>query len=531
MHYLPTGRRFIHLAAVALFLITLLTTQFSFSFREPLVVWTSTSEASPACQIWPGWQGSGSERLSYDTCRETTNSPLVGDVGVLGDPNQCLLASSRLEQYYSSPNSNWSEVRWGQVQRRCAAREYISPPPENPIDRVWRLPSASQDPEAPLEGGGGRVAVVLRTWDNYEYTEKRLAWLRALIAEVSLQRSGSYQVFFLVNVKDTDIQLEEDDAAYEQALIKFVPEEFRDMALLFNERTLKAWYPLVQEHGAQDQMYQALQIFSRKFKEYDFIWQLEMDLRFTGHVHDTLESAASFARAQSRRNLWERNGRFYIPDLHNNSYDEFSAAVDAEVGDRGVWGPVPTSEFTSQGPQPPSRTKWNWGVGEEADLISFMPMIDPVGTNWIYEDVIHGFADGVETPRRVAIVSITRSSRRLLQFVHEAQQNRGQWLVSEATLETFALLHGLKAVTVPHPIFFEGEMTAEELDAEVNKGPPHFKAGGLTPSMLYSKDGWVPGPWWQASYWFTGSSAENLWKAYVDRRRLPPMLLHPVKEK
>lgn len=90
---------------------------------------------------------------------------------------------------------------------------------------------------------------MLRTWDNYEYTEKRLAWLRALIAEASLQRAGAYQVFLLVNVKNPEIRLEEDVAAYEQALREFVPEEFRDMAILFNERTLEAWYPLVQEHG------------------------------------------------------------------------------------------------------------------------------------------------------------------------------------------------------------------------------------------------------------------------------------------
>lgn len=94
-------------------------------------------------------------------------------------------------------------------------------------------------------------------------------------------------------------------------------------------------------------MYQALQIFSRKFQQFDHIWQLEMDLRFTSHVYDTLESAATFARAQSRRNLWERNGRFYIPRLHN-TYKNFTAAVDAEIGDWGVWGPMFTRDFVPE---------------------------------------------------------------------------------------------------------------------------------------------------------------------------------------
>lgn len=157
-------------------------------------------------------------------------------------------------------------------------------------------------------------------------------------------------------------------------------------------------------------------------------------------------------------------------------------------------------------------------------------MIDPVGTNWIYEDGIHGFAAGTETPRRAAIVSITRSSRRLLQLIDEAQQVRGQWLVSEATLETFALLHGLKAVTVPHLITF-GKGTKTEALGDINRGPPHSKAGGESPSMLYTKDGWLPGPWWEASYWFTGDRPGDIWKEYVEGKLLPPMLLHPVKEK
>lgn len=179
-----------------------------------------------------------------------------------------------------------------------------------------------------------------------------------------------------------------------------------------------------------------------------------------------------------------------------------------------------------------------------------MPMIDPIGTGWVYEDAIHGFASGASTPRRAAIVSITRSSRRLLRLVDAAQREHGRSVVSEATLETFALLHGLKAVAVPQPIYFgvnnnnnnnkdgdgkgqrgEEMRAARQLAGELNRGPPHSRAGGATPSMLYAKTGWVQGPWWEASYWFTGGGAENLWKEYLEGRRLPPMLLHPVKEK
>ncbi|KAI6081494.1 hypothetical protein F4821DRAFT_274887 [Hypoxylon rubiginosum] len=522
MPYPPATRRAILGAGAVLFVIALLSYQDSFRLDNSLTS-TLTSAKNTICRVWPGQ--SLYEEL-YDDCDETIKSPFIGVADTLGNPQRCLKGSSRL-RHQITPGHNWSEVEWGFVQRQCAAFEHKLSASEYLPHHIWRRPA---DPQTVKISSEKRTAIVLRTWDDYEYTEKRLTWLRTLITEASLQRPGKYQVFFLVNVKDPNIQLEEDDAAYDQALRQFVPEEFRDMALLFNERTLKAWYPLVQEHGAQDQMYQALQIFSQKFQQYDYIWQLEMDLRFTANVHDTLQSATAFARAQRQRNLWERNGRFYIPHLYN-TYENFSAVVDAEFGDTGIWGPVQTPDFIPKGIQPPRRVNNHWGIGEEADLISFMPMIDPVGTNWVYENNIYNFEAGAGTPRRAAIVSITRSSRRLLQLISDAQLARGQWLVSEATLETFALLHGLKAVTVPHLISFSEETKMEDLLGDINKGPPHSKAGGDSPSMLYTKNGFLPGPWWEASYWFTGNGAAKIWDEYVDGKLLPPMLLHPVKEK
>ncbi|KAI3331146.1 hypothetical protein F4824DRAFT_504384 [Ustulina deusta] len=486
---------------------------------------------STTCDIWSD-PPTRLEFQQHEACHGTISTAHVGDTTVLGNPHECLRASTRLDQYQTLGSRNWSEVRWGQVQSRCASRkEELSPYEEN-VRQKWRLSPDSENRQGPeSQTDGETVAIVLRTWDNYEYTENRLAWLRALIAEASLQRNDKYRVFFLVNIKDPNVRLEEDDVAYNEMMRKWVPSEFRDTAFLFNERTLKAWYPAVQEHGAQDQMYQALQIFSHKFPEYGYIWQLEMDLRFTSHVHDTLESATAFARAQSRRNLWERNGRFYIPALHNNSYENMTQGIDAEIGETGIWGPVSTQDFEPRGPQPPPRSKTDWGVGEEADLINFMPTIDPIGTDWVYEHEIHGFSAQQATPRRLSIISITRASRRLLRLVHEAQRNRGQWLVSEATLETFALLHGLKAVTVPHPISFNERMGVKDLEANIHRGPPSNRAGGSRPSLLYTSKGWIDGPWVEASYWFTGRGAQKVWEEYVKGAQLPPMLLHPVKER
>ncbi|KAI0478300.1 hypothetical protein F4859DRAFT_521137 [Xylaria cf. heliscus] len=532
MHHRPLNRRTTVTATLSFLIIASLTYQYFYISGETQVH-TVIKIESTACDVWPSSSTSQPDFLSYEECSGIVNTPHVGDRSVLGNPQECLLANTRLDQYRSSVGRNWSEVRWGESQSRCASESTEVSPYDKLVHQQWRLPPGSEG-RGYGPPGDGRVAIVLRTWDNYEYTENRLAWLRTLIAEASLQREGNYRVFFLVNIKDPNVRLEEDGVVYDELMRKCIPSEFRDMAFLFNERTLKAWYPKIPEHGAQDQMYQALQIFSHKFPEYSHIWQLEMDLRMTGHVHDTLQSATTFARAQSRRNLWERNGRFYIPALHNNSYEDFARTVEAEttddeIGNTGIWGPVSASDFKPQGPTPPPRSETDWGVGEEADLINFMPTIDPIGTEWVYENDIHGFVDGEATPRRLSIVSITRTSRRLLRLVSEAQQSRGQWLVSEATMETFTLLHGLKAVTVPHPIAFGYPITAEELDANINRGPPSNRAGGFLPSMLYTNMGWIHGPWWGSSYWFTGFGAQDLWDAYVGGERLPPLLLHPVK--
>lgn len=416
------------------------------------------------------------------------------------------------------------------MQRSCAARRHKEAKDE--FGGIWhQLPESWEiDTTTSAAGGGpGRTAIVLRTWDNYNYSEPRRAWLRALIAEAALHSGGAYEVFLLVNVKDGTVPLDTDEAAYERTLRETVPDEFRDMALLYNSRVLERWYPKVAEHGAQDQMYQALQVFAHRFPRFAHVWQLEMDLRLTGHAHATLERAAAWARAQPRRNLWERNGRFYIPRLHGGSYAAFAAAVDAEVGvDGGVWGPARTADFAPRGPEPPPRSQTTWGAGEDPDLVSLMPMIDTNGTEWIYEGAAHGFAR--DTPQRAAFVSMTRASRRLLLLVSEAQRERGRWLVSEATLETFALLHGLKAVSVPHPIAFDAGVSPRQADELVNQGPPHSRAGGKKPSMAYTTSGWVGGPWFRASYWFAADEAPSYWHRYLGGECMPPMLLHPVKD-
>jgi hypothetical protein len=137
--------------------------------------------------------------------------------------------------------------------------------------------------------------------------------MRAMMRELALDTGGRFQVFLLVNVKDNDLNLF-NEKIYSKTIEGSVPQWLRDMAFLWNESTPHEWFPEVKEHGAQDQMYQALRVSSQTFPQFDYVWQLEMDARSTGNVADMLTHAASWAKKQPRKNVWERNGRWYLPN-------------------------------------------------------------------------------------------------------------------------------------------------------------------------------------------------------------------------
>lgn len=462
----------------------------------------------------------------------------------------CAPAKERLGPFGHSAGGNqenqqpWNSIHWGSLQSGCANKFFGAQDADSAILRrqLRRAPNETDEGMTLTANDDlrtGRTAVVLRVWDTYEYPDNQLAWLRAMITELSLDTGGRFQVFILVNVKDNSADLF-DDQIYAQFLRQSVPEEFRDTALLYNEAILREWFSKVGEYGAQDQMYQALQIFSHSFPEFDFVWQLEMDVRFTGNVAQMLTNAGLWAQKQPRKNLWERNGRWFIPGQWKD-YESFSANVDQEFGnDKGIWGPHPYAEFflKPQGPEPPLKRDARWGVGEEAELITFSPLIDPVSTKWTYEDTIHGFEPAQNLPRRMAIISMTRTSRRLLRLITHEQRISGSWVVSESTPETWSLLHGLKAVYAPHLVAFKSEdagdvsdaSAAQQLDRMLHKGPPWNLAGGEHAGFLWCNDVGLPEQrWLDASYFYWKGDAPRLWWEYTNGSCAYPLVLHPVK--
>lgn len=262
---------------------------------------------------------------------------------------------------------------------------------------------------------------------------------------------------------------------------------------------------------------QPMQIFSVAFPEFDYYWQLEMDARFTGHAYHFLQRASAFAKQQPRKYLWERNAYFYIPGAHG-SWTDFLTKVDKSMGGKAsIWGPARPESLPwldPVGPHPPMKfvqDNYEWGTGEEADLITFLPIFDPSNTAWVFSDMVWNVPEDI--PRRASPVTMGRFSGLLLRSIHDAQADQGIALVSEMTAASFALWHGLKAVHVPHPLYADGKWTPKELARIVNRGPPERINGG--PDSVWNWDHQFDHILYRMTYMFTAQTPENLYRRWL----------------
>lgn len=436
-----------------------------------------------------------------------------------------------------------------------------------------------------------RTAVIIRTWKDYDYDHEDLFYLRALMNELTLQSGTEYVVHFLIHVKDNDLQIWADQDVYDQALAEALPEEFRGMGTLWSERQMEVIYGGMHEsnyrdlpvHGAYRSTYMPVQYFAHKHPEFDFFWHWEMDIRYTGHFYHLFEKVSKWAKEQPRKGLWERNGRFYVPSEHG-SWEDFKQMVrinteqgtatnkqamyekiaadagsthpldaDSRKPMKSIWGPLrpegPGNEVVDpdKDPIPPTtydKDNYEWGVGEDADFITFNPLFDPHNTNWILAEDVTGYntTEGFP-PRRTAIITASRLSRRLLETMHRETTFKRRTMFSEMWPGSCALQHGYKAVYAPHPEYIDRRWPTGYLAAIFNNGL-HGAAGGSRTSVFsderqhnflgtswYYHAGFGPNLWkrW-LGYKVDGDGGEQEEKAKEGRMCLPGMLIHPVKQ-
>lgn len=418
----------------------------------------------------------------------------------------------------------------------------------------------------------GRTALVIRTWDTFNYTDNDRLYLRSLISETSLAYGGEYSVFLLVDVKRDDEDIWGSDADYQNALRDTVPEEFREMAILFNEELMKAWYPYVKEYRPVLQIYQPLQIFAHFFPEYEHFWQLEMDLRFSGHAGHLLKAAGSFSRNEPRKQAFQRTSFFCTPSSYPK-YGDLIHNMDAALnGDDDMFTGMRVPEIEKPiglqiAPPPtlnPREDNFTWGVGEDADVILLDVSLNvTLGLGFIFKPFVFNFSMGLDTPRLHSPPAMGRQSWHLLNAVHDAQRLKGLALPGESTMPSFAMYHALKVSFPPMPLyganshhFGKGEYPT--IDFWANGGPPRIENWGTGrgqaiygPEFLPKRPGkQKPTPFMGTTYRFNAHYPQQLWDAWMhgdprsydivtgkapslkvwnDQVWIPNLMMHPVK--
>ncbi|KAK0624681.1 hypothetical protein B0T17DRAFT_493046 [Bombardia bombarda] len=492
----------------------------------------------------------------------------------------------------STKEVDFRNVDWAEAQRRCykanAQRYKLTEPRSIPPHGFYigekaednKLKSRAEAKSETLKSikpnqteavtetstttGGDipRTAIVIRCWDELLWGAEETLNVRALIAELSLASGGRYDVHLLVQVRnDARNPVWADDETYRAHIQATVPAEFQGMVTLWSETQMLAIYQGLRDlwtkgeqlpvHGSYRGLQMAMQYFASKHAEYEHFWHWEMDIRYTGHYLDLLTKMEEWARAQPRKGLWERNARFYMPDVHG-SWEDFKqmARVQTELGTVGpdnmwdrlpgaktpdqtkpkakgeesIWGPKrpvdPSDWFeTDNDPVPPTtyeRDKYAWGVGEEADLITLNPIFNPDGTTWGLADDITGYNESAgigKPPRRAQIITASRMSRRLLLSMHRETALKKHHAFPEMWPSTVALHHGYKVVFAPHPAYVDREWPVEYM-ARIINGGRNGAAGGSRTSVFGDREHNMKG----LSWFYNAGFAGNLYRRWLGLR-------------
>ena len=528
--------------------------------------------------------------LGYSLARGGSGAQLEGDRDGADDV------------WAQSPEVDYREVHWADAQNRCVAankhRFVELPKPRTERFLAMQIGQLLQQSETPTKMSSVdnpltatpqnlqkllRTAVIIRTWWDYNYTPEDLIYLRSLISELSLASGGEYVVHFLIQVKDDNAPVWSDDETYDRILQDALPEEFRGMGTLWSERQMGLMYGGLEEsfmrglpvHGVYRSTFMPMQYFAFQHPEYDYFWNWEMDIRYTGHWYHLFEKVTKWAKQQPRKGVWERDGRFWVPSEHG-SWDDFRQMVRVNTeqgtnspnniwssvkaggalipgekqpgGDRPVWGPErPLDDDVAfdTDPVPPTtyeKDKYTWGVGEEADLITFNPLFDPDGTTWLLAEDITGYnrTRGLP-PRRTAIITASRLSKRLLMTMHRETAMKRHTMFSEMWPASCSLQHGLKAVYAPHSEYVDRKWPTDYLQNVFNAGR-NGATGGARTSVFGDREHNFRGTTWYYNagfpevlwnrwlgYKFNNEGGEQFEQAGEGRMCLPPLLLHPIK--
>lgn len=450
---------------------------------------------------------------------------------------------------------SWGEVSWGDLQERCveANARRFKPLQERPQNIIQYSnlhhkhkgdhgngPNSQTQALAKVK----RTAILIRVWTGADWTADAVMNIRALVAEAALTSGGKYQVFILLHVKDEGVALFTGEDEPTKTIVENVPPEFRSMTEVWNHAQLRGLYSNIAEHAFVGRSpWMIIQWFARNHPEFDFFYQWEYDVRYTGHYLDFFEAVASFGRKQPRKGIWERADRAYIPIYHGGYDTDFRSHV-RKADPHRIWGPIPVDGVRPRGVRPPvveREDNYEWGIGEDADWVGFLPSFNVTGTKWFFKDYVWGYSQGVSTPRRATLIAQGRVSRRVLDIMNYENAENNHHMDAEMFPQTMCLHHGLKSTTFPHPIYSDRIWDPEVANSVFNPGP-YGQAGGVESSTFSKWNEWV---WTNMTWYYNSGQSKPLfqhmlgitamdkggveWEAANGAALVRPMLLHPVK--
>ncbi|KAI1389969.1 uncharacterized protein F4822DRAFT_437092 [Hypoxylon trugodes] len=419
---------------------------------------------------------------------------------------------------------NYESVDWAAAQEQCFE------------SNKGRFYTGNETRDFELAQAGrkrlDRIAIVIRIYVGFQWTSHALLNFRAMINELSLRSGGEYDVHFLLHVRDNNAPIWADPATVQNILDVNVPPEFHGLCTLWSEAQMKLYYPgnfgetfenpsNGDIHGVYRSAHMPLQHFAMMHPEYAHFWNWEMDMRWTGSYYELFDRLGKWGAKQSRQGMWERASKYYIPGLHG-SWENFTELVDHETrtsGKRPILGPVVFTGKTGLGEGevflPASCASGSdmtqCGVGEDADLITLNPLFDADESGWVFAGDVTGYDKQYQMPpRRCAIVTASRLSRRLLRVMHEETWRLHHSMFSEMFPPSMALHHGLKAVYAPHPVYLDRKWPQQEIENAFNGGRDHTSSGHGSPFDLTNEHNHKGTSWY-----YNSEFAGLLWRRWL----------------
>ncbi|KAK4579891.1 hypothetical protein LTR86_000092 [Recurvomyces mirabilis] len=373
---------------------------------------------------------------------------------------------------------------------------------------------------------GARSAILFRAWEGFDWDDDDVQNLRAMQDDLSnltdAEGQPAFDIVILMHIHNASLV---DTKTSDQIIQDLVPNEFASMTHLWTYNDTQAAYPLVGDYEVYYHMFMALQLFSQHNPRYETLWNWEMDVRYTGR-HEFFQKTGQWADKQLADDTLHQNQRFHVPCPERPFNNSAALSVCHDLDEEYVDDTYATSTDIRS--------------GEETDLITLLPLFDVAGTMWPFKDHTYNYdlRPSWLSPRLASVGTNLRLSKRLLQIMHE-ENLAGRSMVSEMWPATAAHHAGLKTVYAPHPMYFEQQWSAEQLETTFNAGA-NGRVGGSLNTVVNQEENFRGSTW----YWTTefGPQLYHRWMGLAHEGPgsseweedhglmcLPAMLLHPVK--